>query len=184
MPSKAHKSEPELSEFVSPPVGLLPCFRVSGCVDHFAWKEKEAFDQTRNIISTLNFQLPEEEEDTAKRKAGEEPLHSSEELLGLAPRSYSHTLDVRMVTLPKTHNTVGYADSAVSVLTGSISLSRILFAGQIVSRLTDGSRFQEFKARYGTTLVLGVCLDIIKQQQYQLSTEKRRSVLIRMGLQA
>ncbi|MEQ2256384.1 hypothetical protein ILYODFUR_023652 [Ilyodon furcidens] len=94
---------------------------VSGCVDHFAWKEKEAFDQTRNIISTLNFQLPEEEEDTAKRKAGEEPLHSSEDLLGLAPRSYSHTLDVRM----------------------------------IVSRLTDGSRFQEFKARYGTTLVTG-----------------------------
>ncbi|XP_038150931.1 methylcrotonoyl-coenzyme A carboxylase 2 [Cyprinodon tularosa] len=94
---------------------------VSGCVDHFAWEEKEAFDQTRNIISTLNFQLPEEEEDTAKRRAGEEPLHSSEELLGLAPQNYSHTLDVKM----------------------------------IVSRLTDGSRFQEFKARYGTTLVTG-----------------------------
>ncbi|XP_015255436.1 PREDICTED: methylcrotonoyl-CoA carboxylase beta chain, mitochondrial-like [Cyprinodon variegatus] len=94
---------------------------VSGCVDHFAWEEKEAFDQTRNIISTLNFQLPEEEEDTAKRRAGEEPLHSSEELLGLAPQNYSHTLDVKM----------------------------------IVSRLTDGSRFQEFKARYGTTLITG-----------------------------
>ncbi|KAM4574665.1 methylcrotonoyl-CoA carboxylase beta chain, mitochondrial [Fundulus diaphanus] len=90
---------------------------VSGCVDHFAQEEKEAFDQTRNIIATLNFQLPEEEE----ASAGEEPLHSSEELLGLAPRSYSHTLDVKM----------------------------------IVSRLTDGSRFQEFKARYGTTLVTG-----------------------------
>ncbi|KAM4739247.1 methylcrotonoyl-CoA carboxylase beta chain, mitochondrial [Anableps anableps] len=94
---------------------------VSGCVDHFAWEEKEAFDYTRNIISTLNFQLPEEEEDTAKRNAGEEPLHSSEELLGLAPRSYSHSLDVKM----------------------------------IVSRLADGSRFQEFKARFGTTLVTG-----------------------------
>lgn len=91
---------------------------VSGCVDHFAWDEKEAFDQTRNIISTLNFHLPEEQEE---RNAGEEPLHSSEELLGLAPRSYSHTLDVKM----------------------------------IVSRLTDGSRFQEFKAKYGTTLVTG-----------------------------
>ncbi|XP_072245076.1 methylcrotonoyl-CoA carboxylase beta chain, mitochondrial [Leuresthes tenuis] len=94
---------------------------VSGCVDHFAWEEKEAFEYTRNIISTLNFQLPEEEEDTAKRQAMEEPLHSSEELLGLAPRSYSDSLDVKM----------------------------------IVSRLTDGSRFQEFKARYGTTLVTG-----------------------------
>ncbi|KAM4547755.1 methylcrotonoyl-CoA carboxylase beta chain, mitochondrial [Odontesthes bonariensis] len=94
---------------------------VSGCVDHFAWDEKEAFDYTRNIISTLNFRLPEEEEDTANRRAMEEPLHSSEELLGLAPRSYSNSLDVKM----------------------------------IVSRLTDGSRFQEFKARYGTTLVTG-----------------------------
>uniref|UniRef100_A0A8D3BAE8 methylcrotonoyl-CoA carboxylase n=1 Tax=Scophthalmus maximus TaxID=52904 RepID=A0A8D3BAE8_SCOMX len=97
---------------------------VSGCVDHFAWEEKEAYDYTRNIISTLNFQLPEEEEDeemTKRRRAEEEPLHSSEQLLGLAPRSYNHSLDVKMV----------------------------------ISRLTDGSRFQEFKARFGTTLVTG-----------------------------
>ncbi|XP_022053618.2 methylcrotonoyl-coenzyme A carboxylase 2 [Acanthochromis polyacanthus] len=92
---------------------------VSGCVDHFAWEEKEAFASTRNIISTLNFQLPEEEE--TKRKAEEEPLYSSEELLGLAPKDYNYTIDVKLV----------------------------------VSRLTDGSRFQEFKARYGTTLVTG-----------------------------
>ncbi|XP_041863117.1 methylcrotonoyl-coenzyme A carboxylase 2 [Melanotaenia boesemani] len=94
---------------------------VSGCVDHFAWEEKEAFDYTRNIISTLNFHLPEEEEDTLKRRTEEEPLYSSEELLGLAPQSYSYSLDVKM----------------------------------IINRLTDGSRFQEFKARYGTTLVTG-----------------------------
>ncbi|XP_073332569.1 biotin-dependent 3-methylcrotonyl-coenzyme A carboxylase beta1 subunit [Pagrus major] len=98
---------------------------VSGCVDHFAWEEKEAYEYTRNIISTLNFHLPEEEEqdevETKKRKAEEEPLHSLEELPGLAPRSYNYSLDVRMV----------------------------------VSRLTDGSRFQEFKARYGTTLITG-----------------------------
>ncbi|XP_049910655.1 methylcrotonoyl-CoA carboxylase beta chain, mitochondrial-like isoform X1 [Epinephelus moara] len=98
---------------------------VSGCVDHFAWDEKQAYHDTRNVISTLNFQLPEEEDEdeekTRKRKAEEEPLYSSEELLGLAPRSYNHSLDVKMV----------------------------------VSRLTDGSRFQEFKARYGTTLITG-----------------------------
>uniref|UniRef100_A0A672YTI6 methylcrotonoyl-CoA carboxylase n=1 Tax=Sphaeramia orbicularis TaxID=375764 RepID=A0A672YTI6_9TELE len=98
---------------------------VSGCVDHFAWEEKEAFEYTRNIISTLNFQLPEEEEEDEekmrKRIAEEEPLYSSQELQGLAPLSYNHTLDTKMV----------------------------------VSRLTDGSRFQEFKARYGTTLVTG-----------------------------
>lgn len=94
---------------------------VSGCVDHFAWEEKEAYEYTRNIISTLNFQLPEEEEDDEKRRAEEEPLYGSEELLGLAPKSYNYSLDAKMV----------------------------------VSRLTDGSRFQEFKARYGTTLVTG-----------------------------
>ncbi|XP_028301235.1 methylcrotonoyl-CoA carboxylase beta chain, mitochondrial isoform X1 [Gouania willdenowi] len=88
---------------------------VSGCVDHFASEEKEAYDYTRNIISTLNFELPEEDEE------GEEPLHPSEELLGLAPQSYCYSLDVKMV----------------------------------VSRLVDGSRFQEFKARYGDTLVTG-----------------------------
>lgn len=70
-------------------------------MDYFAWEEKEAYDYTRNIISTLNFQLPEEkeesEEDIKKRKAEEEPLYSSEELLGLAPTSYNYSLDVKMV---------------------------------------------------------------------------------------
>lgn len=69
-------------------------------MDHFAWEEKEAYDYTRNIISTLNFQLPEEEEDEerrAKRNAEEQPLYSSEELLGLAPRSYNYSLDAKMV---------------------------------------------------------------------------------------
>ncbi|KAM9383806.1 LOW QUALITY PROTEIN: biotin-dependent 3-methylcrotonyl-coenzyme A carboxylase beta1 subunit [Pholidichthys leucotaenia] len=95
---------------------------VSGCVDHFAWEEKEAFDYTRNIISTLNFQLPEEEEaDVLKRRGEEEPLYSSEELLGLAPQNYNYSVDVKMV----------------------------------VSRLTDGSRFLEFKACYGTSLITG-----------------------------
>ncbi|XP_077450710.1 biotin-dependent 3-methylcrotonyl-coenzyme A carboxylase beta1 subunit isoform X2 [Stigmatopora argus] len=89
---------------------------VSGCVDHFAWEEKEAFEYTRNIISTLNFTLPEDDD-----KEEERPLYSSDELLGLAPRSYNYSLDAKMV----------------------------------ISRLTDGSRFQEFKARFGTTLITG-----------------------------
>lgn len=74
-------------------------FRVSGCVDHFALEEKEAYNYTRNIISTLNFQLPEEEEEEelTSGRAEEEPLYSSDELLGLAPRSYNYTLDVKMV---------------------------------------------------------------------------------------
>ncbi|XP_041695294.1 methylcrotonoyl-coenzyme A carboxylase 2 [Coregonus clupeaformis] len=89
---------------------------VSGCVDHFASVEKEAYETTRNMISTLNFELPEEDEEGV-----EEPRHSVEELMGLAPQDYDHSLDVKL----------------------------------ILSRLTDGSKFQEFKARYGTTLVTG-----------------------------
>ncbi|NXD10317.1 MCCB carboxylase, partial [Nothocercus nigrocapillus] len=90
--------------------------KVSGCSDHFASSEKEAYECIRNIISTLNYEpLPEEviEYDS--------PLYSSDELLGLAPRSYNYTLPVKL----------------------------------ILSRLMDGSRFQEFKAYYGTTLVTG-----------------------------
>lgn len=64
-------------------------------MDHFASEEKDAYDCARNIISTLNFQLPEEEE--PRRRAEEEPLYSSEELLGLAPRSYNYSLDAKMV---------------------------------------------------------------------------------------
>lgn len=61
-------------------------------MDHFAPEEKEAFEHTRNIVSTLNFELPEGEEQRA-----EEPLYDSEQLLGFAPREYSHSLEVKMV---------------------------------------------------------------------------------------
>lgn len=70
----------------------LRFFRVSGCVDHFAPEEKEAFERTRNIVSTLNFELPEEDEQRA-----EEPLYPTDELMGFAPKEYSHSLDVKMV---------------------------------------------------------------------------------------
>lgn len=67
-------------------------------MDHFALEEKEAYDCTRNIISTLNFQLPQcEEEETTGGTAEEEPLYSSDELLGFAPRSYNYSLDIKMV---------------------------------------------------------------------------------------
>uniref|UniRef100_A0AAR2LQQ1 methylcrotonoyl-CoA carboxylase n=1 Tax=Pygocentrus nattereri TaxID=42514 RepID=A0AAR2LQQ1_PYGNA len=89
---------------------------VSGCVDHFAAVESEGYECTRNIISTLNFELPEENTTEV-----EEPLYSAEELMGLAPKSYNYSMDVRL----------------------------------IVCRLTDGSQLQEFKARYGTTLLTG-----------------------------
>ncbi|XP_051481475.1 methylcrotonoyl-CoA carboxylase beta chain, mitochondrial-like [Apus apus] len=89
---------------------------VSGCTDHFAPSEEEAYDCIRNVISTLSYKpLPEELQEH------DSPLYSSEELLGLAPQDYRCTLPVKL----------------------------------ILSRLVDGSRFQEFKANYGTTLVTG-----------------------------
>ncbi|XP_053105059.1 methylcrotonoyl-CoA carboxylase beta chain, mitochondrial-like isoform X2 [Hemicordylus capensis] len=89
---------------------------VSGCVDHFASSEKEAYECVRNIISTLNYEVPAE-----NTLEYDSPLYSADELLGLAPQDYSCTLHIKL----------------------------------ILSRLIDGSRFQEFKANYGTTLVTG-----------------------------
>lgn len=80
---------------------------MSGCVDHFAWDEKEAYTCVRNIISTLNFEVLEEDEEDEekmrKRKTEEGPLYCSEELLGLAPQSYDYSVDVKMVRYVKTH---------------------------------------------------------------------------------
>ncbi|XP_073400861.1 methylcrotonoyl-CoA carboxylase beta chain, mitochondrial-like isoform X2 [Dendrobates tinctorius] len=90
--------------------------RVSGCVDYFAATESDAYSYTRMIISTLN--LDPEPEGPVQF---EDPVYNTEELAGLAPRDYGHTLDVKL----------------------------------ILSRLVDGSKFLEFKAEYGTTLVTG-----------------------------
>ncbi|XP_071983636.1 methylcrotonoyl-CoA carboxylase beta chain, mitochondrial-like isoform X2 [Engystomops pustulosus] len=90
--------------------------RVSGCVDHFAPNEADAYDCARMIISTLNF-----EPEPSEHPEYEEPVYDPEELAGLAPCDYQHSLDVKL----------------------------------ILSRLLDGSKFLEFKADYGTTLVTG-----------------------------
>ncbi|XP_075792336.1 methylcrotonoyl-CoA carboxylase beta chain, mitochondrial-like isoform X2 [Pelodiscus sinensis] len=90
--------------------------KVSGCIDHFASSEEAAYECVRNIILTLNYELPQEE-----TLEYDEPLYGAEELLGLAPQGYRYTLPLKL----------------------------------ILSRLIDGSRFQEFKAEYGTTLVTG-----------------------------
>ncbi|XP_056354098.1 methylcrotonoyl-CoA carboxylase beta chain, mitochondrial-like isoform X1 [Oenanthe melanoleuca] len=90
--------------------------QVSGCSDHFAASEEEAYECIRNVVSTLNCALVPEQD-----REPDSPLYSPEELLGLAPLHYSCSLPVKLV----------------------------------LSRLVDGSRFQEFKAAYGTTLVTG-----------------------------
>ncbi|XP_042191737.1 methylcrotonoyl-coenzyme A carboxylase 2 [Callorhinchus milii] len=88
---------------------------VSGCTDHFAATEKDAYERARDIVAALNL-----EPGPSDQPEAEEPLYT-EGLGGLAPASYTHTLNIRLV----------------------------------LSRLTDGSRFLEFKALYGTTLVTG-----------------------------
>ncbi|NXN27470.1 MCCB carboxylase, partial [Nycticryphes semicollaris] len=65
---------------------------VSGCSDHFASSEEEAYECIRNVISTLNCHpLPEEALEP------DSPLYSPHELLGLAPRDYRCTLPVKLV---------------------------------------------------------------------------------------
>ncbi|PIO16317.1 hypothetical protein AB205_0128820, partial [Aquarana catesbeiana] len=66
--------------------------RVSGCVDHFAATEQEAYSCTRLIISTLNFDPPPD-----GCADFEDPLYDTRELAGLAPRDYSCTLDIKLV---------------------------------------------------------------------------------------
>lgn len=61
-------------------------------MDHFAQVETEAYECTRNIISTLNYELPSDSDVSV-----EQPLYCVEELRGLAPKDYSHCLDVRLV---------------------------------------------------------------------------------------
>ncbi|NXF03380.1 MCCB carboxylase, partial [Smithornis capensis] len=105
-------------EYVSPEDlgGAKLHSQVSGCADHFAASEEEAYECIRSVISTLNWE-PLPQGDTEH----DSPLYSAEELLGLAPQHYGCTLPVKL----------------------------------ILSRVVDGSRFQEFKANYGTTLVTG-----------------------------
>ncbi|XP_033637108.1 methylcrotonoyl-CoA carboxylase beta chain, mitochondrial-like [Asterias rubens] len=87
--------------------------KVSGCTDHFAANEEEAFDVGRDIVASLNADLPSEPESWL------EPLYSTNELPGIDPAT-----------------------------PGSMK--------KIIARLTDGSRFHEFKTLYGPTLVTGM----------------------------
>ncbi|XP_018422807.1 PREDICTED: methylcrotonoyl-CoA carboxylase beta chain, mitochondrial-like [Nanorana parkeri] len=66
--------------------------RVSGCVDHFAATEPEAYSCARLIISTLNFDPPPD-----GANVFEDPLYDTRELAGLAPRDYSCTLDIKLI---------------------------------------------------------------------------------------
>ncbi|MFQ3321512.1 MAG: acetyl-CoA carboxylase carboxyltransferase component [Candidatus Thalassarchaeaceae archaeon] len=91
--------------------------RKSGVADHFAEDEQSALRLVRDIVENLNVK-PKHRLDTSE---SENPVHDSEEILGIIPTDNRTTYDVR----------------------------------EIISRLVDGSRFHEFKNRYGSTLVCG-----------------------------
>eukprot|EP00079_Xenopus_tropicalis_P012250 XP_002939016.2 PREDICTED: methylcrotonoyl-CoA carboxylase beta chain, mitochondrial-like [Xenopus tropicalis] len=66
--------------------------RVSGCVDHFASTEAEAYTCARHIISSLNFDpVPEDSSEY------ENPLYDANELTGLAPLNYKSTLNIKLI---------------------------------------------------------------------------------------
>ncbi|PJF40395.1 MAG: methylcrotonoyl-CoA carboxylase [Phototrophicales bacterium] len=90
---------------------------ISGVADHYAENDEHAIQILRDIVATLN---------TKKRVnldvvPPEEPLYDPEELLGIIPKTFRETYDVR----------------------------------EVIARIVDGSKFREFKANYGTTLVTG-----------------------------
>lgn len=69
-------------------------FRVSGCVDHLATSEKEAFEYIKNAISTLNYVIPIEDS-----LEFDNPLYGDDDLLGLAPQDYSYSLHIKLVRI-------------------------------------------------------------------------------------
>lgn len=47
----------------------------------------------------------------------------------------------------------------------------LLQVRDVIACLVDGSRFDEFKARYGTTLVCGECLKDSNKEQFVMASE-------------
>ncbi|MEO0336739.1 MAG: carboxyl transferase domain-containing protein, partial [Pseudomonadota bacterium] len=66
--------------------------QVSGVTDHYAETDEHAIQITRDIVENLNWQKPR-----SPQEAVEEPVYSSEELLGVMPKDTRQPFDVREV---------------------------------------------------------------------------------------
>lgn len=66
--------------------------QVSGVTDHYAENDEHALQITRDIVENLNWQKR-----TMPQSSIEEPLYSSEELLGILPKDTRQPFDVREV---------------------------------------------------------------------------------------
>lgn len=53
-----------------------------------------------------------------------------------------------------------YSPDEIGGIVGD-NLKKSFDSKNIIARIVDGSRFAEFKEHYGTTLVTGMCIEII-----------------------
>ncbi|MFT7219490.1 MAG: acetyl-CoA carboxylase carboxyltransferase component [Candidatus Azotimanducaceae bacterium] len=91
--------------------------RVSGLGDYLAENEMDGIRLCREVMAHLNWQKL----GPAPKPQFDEPLHDTEDLLGLVSEDLRSPFDVR----------------------------------EVISRIVDGSYFEEFKPLYGPTLVCG-----------------------------
>ncbi len=91
--------------------------QVSGLGDYLAENELDGIRMCREVIGHLNWR----KHGPGATLPNDEPLHDSEDLLGLVHKDLRTPFDIR----------------------------------EIISRIVDGSRFEEFKPLYGPTLVCG-----------------------------
>ena len=89
----------------------------SGLADYLAEDEMDAIRMCREVVSHLDWQKAGPE----PTLPADEPVHDTDDLLGLVSRDLRQPVDVR----------------------------------DVISRVVDGSRFEEFKPRYGPTMVCG-----------------------------
>ena len=89
--------------------------RISGLSDYLAENELDGIRMAREIIAHLENQTADFD------PAIDEPVYSTEELLGIVSSDIRVPFEIR----------------------------------EVIARIVDGSRFEEFKSRYGSTLVTG-----------------------------
>ncbi|HEX9387327.1 MAG TPA: carboxyl transferase domain-containing protein [Anaerolineales bacterium] len=103
--------------------------RLSGVADHFAEDDDHAIELLRGIVDTL-----------------QQPALSSSK--GSNVRTFLQSLDVAPPEEP-----LYPAEELYGVLPATFREAYDVH--EIIARLVDGSKFREFKARYGTTLICG-----------------------------
>ena len=107
--------------------------RLSGVADHFAEDDDHAIELLRGIVETL----------PQKVESGKSPYH---ERLLRHPAQRDFPLSTPEGPLYPAEDLYGILPS---------TFRETYDVHEIIARLVDGSKFREFKARYGTTLVCG-----------------------------